>query len=183
MLANGGWDLTLILLTWTIWRVPTNASKWRMGFNSAFKALKQQQSVVTHRYTILQHTVKTDRSSTDQHFKRVMFLPNYKEKRLCCGHTQGHISVSHLSEVFPDDLPHRAETCNTLRYIYIIKQQQSVVTHRYTVIQQTEGTGQILNGPTLTYVMFLANYKEKRSCCGHNILTEAVCVCVCDRTV
>ena len=37
MLANGGWDLTLILLTWTIWRAPTNASKWRMGFNSAFK--------------------------------------------------------------------------------------------------------------------------------------------------
>ena len=33
MLANGGWDLTLILLTWTTWRAPTNASKWRMGFN------------------------------------------------------------------------------------------------------------------------------------------------------
>ena len=29
----------LILLTWTIWRAPTNASKWRMGFNSAFKGL------------------------------------------------------------------------------------------------------------------------------------------------
>ena len=39
MLANGGWDLTLILLTWTIWRAPTNASKWRMGFDSAFKGL------------------------------------------------------------------------------------------------------------------------------------------------
>ena len=25
--------LTLTLLTWTIWRAPTNASKWRMGFN------------------------------------------------------------------------------------------------------------------------------------------------------
>ena len=31
--------LTLILLTWTIWRIPTNASKWQMGFNSAFKGL------------------------------------------------------------------------------------------------------------------------------------------------
>jgi hypothetical protein len=31
--------LTLILLTWTIWPAPTNASKWRMGFNSAFKGL------------------------------------------------------------------------------------------------------------------------------------------------
>ena len=26
-------------LTWTIWRAPANASKWRMGFNSAFKGL------------------------------------------------------------------------------------------------------------------------------------------------
>ena len=26
-------DLTLILLTWTIWRAPTNASKWRTGYN------------------------------------------------------------------------------------------------------------------------------------------------------
>ena len=33
-------SLTLTLLTWTIWRAPTNASKWRMGFNSAFKGLK-----------------------------------------------------------------------------------------------------------------------------------------------
>ena len=41
MLANGGWDLTLILLTWAIWRDPTNASKWWMGFNSAFKRLMQ----------------------------------------------------------------------------------------------------------------------------------------------
>jgi hypothetical protein len=32
-------SLTLILLTWTIWGAPTNASKWRMGFNSAFKGL------------------------------------------------------------------------------------------------------------------------------------------------
>ena len=31
--------LTLILLTWGIWRAPNNASKLQMGFNSAFKAL------------------------------------------------------------------------------------------------------------------------------------------------
>ena len=33
-------NLTLTLLTWTIWRAPTNASKWRIGFNSAFKGLR-----------------------------------------------------------------------------------------------------------------------------------------------
>ena len=31
--------LTLILLTWRIWWDPNNASKWQMGFNSAFKGL------------------------------------------------------------------------------------------------------------------------------------------------
>ena len=33
-------SLTLILLTWRIWRGSNNASKWQMGFNLAFKGLK-----------------------------------------------------------------------------------------------------------------------------------------------
>ena len=32
-------DLNLILLTWKIWWARNNASKWLMGFNSAFKGL------------------------------------------------------------------------------------------------------------------------------------------------
>jgi len=31
--------LTFILLTWRIWCAPSNASKWQMGFNLAFKGL------------------------------------------------------------------------------------------------------------------------------------------------
>ena len=31
--------LTLIPLTWKIWWAPNNASRWQMGFNSAFKVL------------------------------------------------------------------------------------------------------------------------------------------------
>ena len=42
--------LTLILLTWTIWRAPTNASKWRMGFNSAFKGLNIS-TLISNTYT------------------------------------------------------------------------------------------------------------------------------------
>ena len=34
--------LTLILLTWRIWRAPNNASKWQMGFNSAFKGIMRR---------------------------------------------------------------------------------------------------------------------------------------------
>ena len=36
MLANGGWDLI---------RAPTNASKWRMEFNSAFEGLTRDPKV------------------------------------------------------------------------------------------------------------------------------------------
>jgi hypothetical protein len=32
--------LILILLTWRIWWAPNNASKWQMGFSSAFRGLK-----------------------------------------------------------------------------------------------------------------------------------------------
>ena len=35
-------QITLILLTWRIWWAPNNASKWQMGFNSAFKGLIEQ---------------------------------------------------------------------------------------------------------------------------------------------
>jgi len=31
--------LTLYLLMWRIWWAPNNASKWQVGFNSAFKGL------------------------------------------------------------------------------------------------------------------------------------------------
>jgi len=34
MPADGRWDLTLILLTWTIRWAASNASRWKMGFNS-----------------------------------------------------------------------------------------------------------------------------------------------------
>ena len=43
--------LTLILLTWRIWWAPNNASKWQMGFNSAFKGLNQSGLRVKTRYT------------------------------------------------------------------------------------------------------------------------------------
>ena len=33
--------LTLILLMWRIWWAPNNASKWQVGFNSAFKGLNE----------------------------------------------------------------------------------------------------------------------------------------------
>jgi len=36
-------NLTIILLTWRKWWTPNNASKWQMGFNSAFKGLNVLQ--------------------------------------------------------------------------------------------------------------------------------------------
>jgi len=37
--------LTLILLMWRIWWTPNNATKWQMGFNSAFQVLNHEHSV------------------------------------------------------------------------------------------------------------------------------------------
>jgi hypothetical protein len=41
-------SLTLTLLTRTKWWAPTNASKWRMGFNSVFKGLNSSQIMLSH---------------------------------------------------------------------------------------------------------------------------------------
>ena len=41
-------SLTLILLTWRIWWAPNNASKWQMGFNSAFKGLRVETNVISN---------------------------------------------------------------------------------------------------------------------------------------
>ena len=37
-------ELTLILLTWRIWWAPNNASRWQVGFKSAFKGLKSDKT-------------------------------------------------------------------------------------------------------------------------------------------
>ena len=39
IIFSGKYNLTLNLLTTTIVAPPSNASKWQMGFNSAFKGL------------------------------------------------------------------------------------------------------------------------------------------------
>ena len=44
-------SLTLTLLPWRIWWAPTNASKWQMGFNSAFKGLISY----CHRIAVVSH--------------------------------------------------------------------------------------------------------------------------------
>jgi hypothetical protein len=64
-------------------------------------------------------------------------------------------------------------------YIHIHRsqmKQQSVVSRRYTVLQEIEETWQILNTPTRKHAMFLRKYEERIFFCGHNILTEGVCV-------
>jgi len=43
MLQSWSLVLTLDLLTTTIVAPPSNASKWQMGFNSAFKGLREGQ--------------------------------------------------------------------------------------------------------------------------------------------
>ena len=52
-MKNMGSGLTLILLTWRIWRVPNNDSRWQMGFNSAFKGLIRGIEIVLNAIKII----------------------------------------------------------------------------------------------------------------------------------
>jgi hypothetical protein len=45
--------LTLNLLTTTIVAPPSNASKWQMGFNSAFKGLNAELNPICHLLALL----------------------------------------------------------------------------------------------------------------------------------
>ena len=53
MTEDGRWGLTLILLTWRIWRAPNNANKWQMGFNSAFNPLNTELNPICHLVELL----------------------------------------------------------------------------------------------------------------------------------
>jgi len=44
--------LTLILLTWRIWWASNNASRWQIGFNSAFKGLNTSRTNSQSRMTL-----------------------------------------------------------------------------------------------------------------------------------
>ena len=52
-MKNMGSGLSLILLTWRIWRAPNNASKWQMGFNSAFKVFIRDIEMVLNNIKII----------------------------------------------------------------------------------------------------------------------------------
>jgi hypothetical protein len=60
--------------------------------------------------------------------------------------------------------------CNTL-----LMKQQFVITHQYTILQETKHL-LILNRPALHYVMFFWKYKNKQCFCEHNNFIEGVFV-------
>ena len=72
-------DLTLILLTWRKWWSLNNASKWQMGFNSAFKGLKfcsstGSNSTEIEQKTLLSWTIETWRGNCRQGMPRTWQL-------------------------------------------------------------------------------------------------------------
>ena len=68
-------NLILTLLTWTIWRAPTNASKWWMGFKSAFKGLID---ITTVSPTIYNLGTEISNFLTNVKSVRFIFFAQYK---------------------------------------------------------------------------------------------------------
>ena len=72
--------LILILLTWKIWRAHNNASKWQMGFNSAFKRVNFcmlcifliyiQQDVTLHSLFYLETALHVSGGTSTHHQER-----------------------------------------------------------------------------------------------------------------
>jgi len=60
-------DLTLILLTWRKWLTPNNASKWQIGFNSAFKGLNGffNRSIIVKRQFMHKQAARLRNKHTD----------------------------------------------------------------------------------------------------------------------
>jgi hypothetical protein len=54
--------LTLNLLTTTIVAPPSNASKWQMGFNSAFKGVNARKTIETTLWFVFGSVVKYDKT-------------------------------------------------------------------------------------------------------------------------
>ena len=54
-------SLTLILLTWRIWRAPANASKWRMGF-------KQKVNIAANCYNYIRYNSMNALSGHCHHY-------------------------------------------------------------------------------------------------------------------
>ena len=68
------WDLTLNLLTTTIVAPPRNASKWQMGFNSAFKGLKVIFCITTSPKFDFGEVEKSMFQVVARHWKLIFFL-------------------------------------------------------------------------------------------------------------
>jgi hypothetical protein len=86
-------SLTLILLTWTIWRAPTNASKWRMGFNSAFKGL----TLILLTWTIWRAPTNASkwRMGFNSAFKGVILLHNEQVSNASLSKSDLHFLLLH----------------------------------------------------------------------------------------
>jgi len=73
--------LTLILPTWRIWWAPNNASKWQMGFNSAFKGLMWYCSLTFTAFSFLRSNQKYNITPVPSNTTHdILTLPNYTVK-------------------------------------------------------------------------------------------------------
>ena len=73
-------SLTLILQAWIIWWAPNNASRWQMGFNSAFKGLKLRTSFTVSIVTKITNAPRNQECNLDIgfHWNRSKIFVKYR---------------------------------------------------------------------------------------------------------
>jgi len=96
---------------WRIWWAPNNASRWQMGFNSAFKGLKVTplltrsflMSIKTHRISLRRCKLKVGMKRKDVYFGTQPKLRNTLQGWILCFKLQErwYIHLSDAMEQFP----------------------------------------------------------------------------------
>jgi hypothetical protein len=91
--------LTLILLMWRIGWAPNNASKWQMGFESAFKGLKCEGKCFCRNSVVMYGNSERDRemAALVGVLELLLQLPPFAKKRNALDS-----STSHCSLLYPD---------------------------------------------------------------------------------
>jgi len=139
-ILNQTCPLTLILLRWRIWWAPNNASRWQMGFNSAFKGLMHSNVNRTHETTWkLVHAVTLENCLPKRQAVAPAVVPAVLLVSVHCIDAKPVITPKimpwHLSEIIIYNLRNLSTLQGTTEVSILTWRKQRLAQHNYCVAQ------------------------------------------------